>query len=99
MQKHQIIETLKSIYPEDQLLEISIDLNKHNHQPDKITIIFNPEFNPLSLLGHFLDKFEDLILNDNYGDLTECTIQYSTFHELPNKDLTSKLILLPNIDS
>lgn len=100
MKTYQIIQLVHNRIPESQILETRITINEHNHQLDKLQIIFHPETHPdLNLIGTIIQDIENLTIEDEYGDMTELQFLYSTYHELPDENLTVSWTFLPSIDS
>jgi hypothetical protein len=47
-----------------------------------------------------MDKLDDLTIMDEYGDLTEFKIEFTSYHELPGSDdIYMKILIWINIDS
>ena len=100
MQNEQIKSIINKYYPDDNIHNLLIAINKYNHQVDQIKIIFKEDSQPdLKHIGNLIDDLGNLTMDDGYGDMTELKFYYSTFEEIPNDSLTTSFTFDINIDS
>lgn len=102
MQTQQISDIVNKHIPESQIHRTEIEISDINKQVDKLVIIFKPTA-PVNLtcVGAILEDLTNLTVEDEYGDLTECKIEYTTFHEEPDndEDMFQAVTYTINIDS
>lgn len=101
MNTQQIQTILNNHIDSNIILSTDIEINEHNDQIQNIKIIFKPDspWTPLDKVGNIIDEIDNLTTADEYGDMVELSFKYSTFHDLPNDDLTVSWEFNISIDS
>lgn len=99
MEQTKILSIIHKQIPESEIHSVSININQYNKQVDDIEIIMKPNVHTnLQSIGEIMDDIDSYTTDDGYGDLTECSMQFTTYHDLGD-DLTDKITLTFNIDS
>ena len=60
----------------------------YSPQPETLNIQWEPEHTPLfQTIGAMIDEIEGAIIDDEYGDIVEMTLEYITYNELPDDEV------------
>lgn len=85
MKTEDITRTINSHISQDDILRTEIEIYPENEQIASLKIIFKEYTNySFTTAGALIDDIETLICQDEYGDLTECSLSMTTIHEEPN---------------
>lgn len=87
MEQILIQETINRHIPAKDQISTKITLNQYNGQPELIQLLVDENFPPtFTQIGQLIDALNELIILDEYGDLVQFTLEFTSYHDHPTQE-------------